>query len=1060
MSMNLFDKYASALPEGLSLEELTSLQPSHMWQGAPLVALANALALSGKFDSRDYLDRYPDVAAEGMDPIQHFLRYGAFEGRKFFIPPRAGLSQLQIPLISVLVPVFNNTPFLHECIESILAQTFQQIEVILLNDGSTDPQAGAILEEYAAKDARVRLINKPNTGYGHTMNVGLDAAVGKYVGIVEADDYVDPKFYQVMYDIAERYNTDITKTNFTTFIGNGETRVHVCRSLALPEQTGRLLTQNEDPLKIYPSGFVGTVCALYLRAFLQDNNIMWNETPGASYQDTAFWFKTQVMVRRQYYHSACLYHCRRDNEASSVHDGKKLLPVCYEHQTIRKLIYSSQLWRKFGSLYQRHFYNSYLWNMERADESSRQLFEPRQRADFLELRMAGLLNNDIFSPRELDYIEKAIASGPIRSACIYIRCLAGGGLERAAAELSKALKAQNYAVFFLLVEPDKIDYEFYGAVLKADMKNPQVLAVLEKSDLIFDYKYKFNGETDNLLKYMLERYSYKFVATIHNTFPKTRNYFQLTNDYLQGKVEKLKSVICVSQAVCDDFINLFGDHANVQVIHNGVNLMAIDRANMLAKGLVRTPYILFAGRVDALEIKGLDILIPAFLNSQVSADFDLVIAGGGTLPTELMDSIKAHPHGSRIKILGFQELFASGLMKHAHFLVRPSRLEGFSMILLEALACGTPVLTTSAGGAHEVVTEGLNGSFIKELSISELAADMERMASLAPTLRAACRPSVAWLDSRKVGKKFLKLGEPPAKSGWKDIKLSVIIPFYNSAQWLEECLRSVASQTLKEMEIICVDDGSTDGGELIAQRFPDPRIKYVRQNHEGPGSARNLALDLAKGEFVAFMDSDDILPDRSSYAELYANARNTGLLISGGNVSRIDQNGIIYQNWTRENRFMHNMVVTYTEWQYDFGYTCYIYNRKFLIKNSLYFPSYLRFEDPIFFVKAMYLARRFCVSPVIAYTHRIKRDNSKWQWSVRMAADQMYACADNLHFAERHNLSRLYRYTVQHANMFFEYIDRIKSENEVRVAIQHYNQTLRTDFLGKELINRFSGIVG
>lgn len=89
--------------------------------------------------------------------------------------------------------------------------------------------------------------------------------------------------------------------------------------------------------------------------------------------------------------------------------------------------------------------------------------------------------------------------------------------------------------------------------------------------------------------------------------------------------------------------------------------------------------------------------------------------------------------------------------------------------------------------------------------------------------------------------------------------VSLIIPIYNSEAFLEKCLSSAVSQTLGEIEIILVDDGSSDGSFAIIDSFAenDPRIKVFKQQNKGPGAARNLGLRMASGEFVAFMDSDD-----------------------------------------------------------------------------------------------------------------------------------------------------------------------------------------------------------
>lgn len=99
------------------------------------------------------------------------------------------------PLLSVIIPVYNVEPYLHRCVDSVLNQTYRNLEVILVDDGSTDG-CGAICEEYAAKDDRVRVIHKANGGQASARNVGLEQMTGEYLTFVDSDDWLRPELYQ------------------------------------------------------------------------------------------------------------------------------------------------------------------------------------------------------------------------------------------------------------------------------------------------------------------------------------------------------------------------------------------------------------------------------------------------------------------------------------------------------------------------------------------------------------------------------------------------------------------------------------------------------------------------------------------------------------------------------------------------------------------------------------------------------------------------------------------------------------------------------------------------
>lgn len=92
--------------------------------------------------------------------------------------------------VSVIMPVYNVGEYLEECLKSVINQTLKEIEIICVNDGSTDGSL-QILNKFVELDKRIRIINKENTGYGHSVNCGIDEAQGEYIGVVETDDYID-----------------------------------------------------------------------------------------------------------------------------------------------------------------------------------------------------------------------------------------------------------------------------------------------------------------------------------------------------------------------------------------------------------------------------------------------------------------------------------------------------------------------------------------------------------------------------------------------------------------------------------------------------------------------------------------------------------------------------------------------------------------------------------------------------------------------------------------------------------------------------------------------------
>ena len=118
-----------------------------------------------------------------------------------------------LPLISVIVPVYKVKKYLRKCVDSILAQTYTNLEIILVDDGSPD-NCGIICDEYAAKDSRIKVIHQPNGGLSAARNAGLDIATGDYIGFVDSDDYIDPDMYEKLYNALIENDADVSICNY------------------------------------------------------------------------------------------------------------------------------------------------------------------------------------------------------------------------------------------------------------------------------------------------------------------------------------------------------------------------------------------------------------------------------------------------------------------------------------------------------------------------------------------------------------------------------------------------------------------------------------------------------------------------------------------------------------------------------------------------------------------------------------------------------------------------------------------------------------------------------
>lgn len=118
-------------------------------------------------------------------------------------------------LISIIIPVYKVEKYLEKCIQSVINQTYENLQIILVDDGSPD-NCGKICDEYAKKDHRIEVIHKSNGGLSDARNKGLEIAKGEYIGFVDSDDYIEADMYEVLYNLLKQYNADVSICNFYT----------------------------------------------------------------------------------------------------------------------------------------------------------------------------------------------------------------------------------------------------------------------------------------------------------------------------------------------------------------------------------------------------------------------------------------------------------------------------------------------------------------------------------------------------------------------------------------------------------------------------------------------------------------------------------------------------------------------------------------------------------------------------------------------------------------------------------------------------------------------------
>ncbi|CAG7647754.1 glycosyltransferase [Paenibacillus allorhizosphaerae] len=417
--------------------------------------------------------------------------------------------------------------------------------------------------------------------------------------------------------------------------------------------------------------------------------------------------------------------------------------------------------------------------------------------------------------------------------------------------------------------------------------------------------------------------------------------------------------------------------------------------------------IVYVGRLVAK--KGPDVLIRAF--RQVHRQFPqtkLIMIGDGRLRRRLQQlskSLRLENHIEFKGALSHQEVAEQ--LEKAHLFCLPSKKdsmgnqEGIPNALKEAMACGLPVISTFHAGIPELIDDGINGHLVAENSSKKLADKLIGVIRQPETWQ-----QLGWNARTKIESEFNRKAQigkleqlfdriiHTHEAREREVPFfSVIIPTYNRDQYVGRAIESVLKQTYKDFEVIVVDDGSTDNTAKVVQSY-DTRVRYVYQKNSGPSEARNTGIRFAKGQYVAFLDSDDVfLPNKLQRNKQYLDKNpNCRFLYSWYYDRRDGKKRKIVRNVkapSKLNKFRY-----------------YLYKRKFTIRTStavirrscfdkvgLFNPNYRYSQDWDMWLRLARYYRGYCQKTPLAVYRRHKRKfipSYRRHLKIRRTATKLY----------------------------------------------------------------------
>lgn len=279
--------------------------------------------------------------------------------------------------VTVIVPVYNGERYLQQCLDSLVNQTLKDIEVLVIESGSTDG-SGDLIDKYAGSFECVTAVHLPYCSQAHKMNVGARMAKGEYIAECDCDDYASPVMYEHLYRAAEG-KADAVRCGFFGQWDNGRQQMN---ALNVPKEYLRV-----DPHKLQgveKAIVFGKMCLLptgiYRREFILENELFWRED-GQNYEDTSVEFKIKASAKDYRFVNECLYYYRRGNPGSGSATIFDNFAICEQYDEIER--FNDHNGYDFMDYINALRYYSYMWSLARTPRDKMGEVLMRMQSDFI-----------------------------------------------------------------------------------------------------------------------------------------------------------------------------------------------------------------------------------------------------------------------------------------------------------------------------------------------------------------------------------------------------------------------------------------------------------------------------------------------------------------------------------------------------------------------------------------------------------------------------------------------------------------------------------------------------
>lgn len=914
--------------------------------------------------------------------------------------------------VSVIIPVYNAAKYLRECLDSILNQTLRDIEVICVDDGSTDNSL-TILSEYANKDSRVKIIQQKNQFAGVARNNGMRKARGEYLAFIDSDDFFELDGLENLYSLCIKYNLDFVKCS--SFVFDNKTKENRKEDYFInanfPKDSRNKVVNFKETLDLVKVGDVPWN-GLYKKEFLQQYDIQFPDL--FAINDHSFFIHCLICASRVMVSDVYFAHYRVNVKGTIIAKKAYHFDCQIKNYTIVKKIVEELDVKYREYLLQRELFSLFHWYYR--------LFKTRK----------NILNNRTLLEKFCKSMDETDVGDEYLNHFTYAREFAYFHNKPDINYMTKLSTEPQISVIIPVYNTADYLCECLDSILSQSFHNFELVIVDDgstdgSSDIIQEYAQKdcrvhiFDSEhkgAGHVRTLGVEQARGKYVQFLDSDDWLDKNTFKV----LWPIITKLDVDLCSY-----NYANLDSKTNQIISTTSGIDdehvpktifcykdcpnyIFQVVTPSLVTKIFKRTFISQYIGLSNGLN--GTEDVVPAYVSALYAKKIIHVEQvfyyyrrnRGGSLET----TKDAYPLNF---IDGYKRL--DGLVYQ--FKEYKMIAQSCSNRILRGLVYELLSKKTSTGYQETynyLVQKGFQEFGLKDNqsyyysrqdynvlhyllaypNIQFNAADLKRLSVMEDIEEAEINQIIS--KYRFIEKLRQSRTEPQYEviSDQRDMnhvpKVSVVVPLYNDEKYIAECIDHLLKQTLKDIEVICVNDGSNDDSLKVLKSISDKRLIIISKENQGQAVARNIGTLFAKGEYLYFCDADDYI-DNEALECLYKKAVETDSDTVLFNANAFFESAELQARFSSYEKYyqrIHNYEGIYSgisivqELRQNDEYlpapVLSFVNRKFYSQNDITFIPGIIHEDNIYTFQLLMLSSKVTFIPKTYYHRRVRKSST------------------------------------------------------------------------------------